>query len=70
MEIMSSIGAWQIILLLLVILIPGLMFLSLFKLSKSALPSDRKIIWTIIILLFPFFGATAYLLVGHNSAVE
>lgn len=47
------------------ILIAFIIF-SLFRLSKSRLESDRKIIWCILILAFPVLGSLAYFIIGNK----
>ncbi|WP_090678895.1 PLDc N-terminal domain-containing protein [Myroides guanonis] len=56
---------WQFFLLFLLILIPY----SLFKLGYSNLDNNQKLIWCLIILLIPFFGGLAYLLVMRNKKI-
>ncbi|WP_410528319.1 PLDc N-terminal domain-containing protein [Sinomicrobium soli] len=46
------------------------MLFGLFKLSKSSVAYNTKITWTIIILLFPVFGAVTYLIAGHKPDVR
>jgi hypothetical protein len=59
---MDSSVYWQIFILLLIVFI----IYTLFKLGKSSLPSDKKLIWCILILVFPIIGSIAYLLVGKK----
>ncbi|WP_300485188.1 PLDc N-terminal domain-containing protein [Flavobacterium sp.] len=57
-----SVFYWQLFLLCLIVFI----IFSLFRLSKSRLESDRKIIWCILILAFPVLGSLAYFIVGNK----
>ncbi|MEO4005763.1 PLDc N-terminal domain-containing protein [Flavobacterium sp. CAU 1735] len=47
-------------------LLAAFIIFSLFRLSKSRLESDRKIIWCILILAFPVLGSLAYFIVGNK----
>ncbi len=47
-------------------LLTAFIIFSLFRLSKSRLESDRKIIWCILIPAFPVLGSLAYFIVGKK----
>ncbi|SEN62131.1 Phospholipase_D-nuclease N-terminal [Flavobacterium sp. CF108] len=53
---------WQIFILLLIVFI----IYTLYKLGKSGLSADKKLIWCVLILIFPLIGSIAYMLTGQK----
>lgn len=56
--------------LALVLAIAALMIVSLLKLGKITLPVQTKIIWALIIVVIPIFGALIFLVVKPGSLVN
>ncbi|AJA68457.1 PLDc_N domain-containing protein [Myroides odoratimimus] len=54
---------WQFFLLSLI----GLIIYSLYKVGRSTLEYNYKVIWCLIIIFAPVLGAIAYLLVGNRD---
>jgi hypothetical protein len=57
---------WQIFILLLIVFI----IYTLYKLSRSGLSADKKLIWCILILIFPLLGSIAYMLAGQKNTLD
>ncbi|MDR0229001.1 MAG: PLD nuclease N-terminal domain-containing protein [Flavobacteriaceae bacterium] len=59
-----SLALWQLFILFIAIVLPTVV---LYKLGKSPLDSNRKLLWCLIVIFIPFFGSLAYLLVGAKT---
>lgn len=69
--LLSMIGPWQIILLLLVglflILFP---ILALIDILRHEFKGNDKIIWVLVVLFFPFFGTILYYFIGTRQKMR
>jgi len=54
-----------VIILLFVLFILLLPLLALISLLRNEFPGNDKLIWVLVILLFPFFGAILYFIIGR-----
>jgi uncharacterized membrane protein YeiB len=65
---MEEIGIMDIVMVIFFIIIPVILFIYAFvDLIKSRFANrHNKLIWAIIILLVPFFGAILYLVIGKR----
>ena len=68
MTYFGAIGPWQIIIITLVLLI-GIVptIIALIDILKSEFKGNNKVIWILIVLLFNFFGAIMYFLIGKQQ---
>lgn len=66
-----AIGAWQLILILITILI-GILptVLALVDIFKSKFYGNNKIIWVLVVLCLNFFGAVLYFLIGREQKLK
>jgi hypothetical protein len=71
MNIILSFGTWQIILilfsLLLFVLLP---IIGLIDVLKNEFTGSNKLIWVLVILLFPFFGVILYFAMGRSQIID
>lgn len=42
--------------------------IAIIDIVKSAVPTGKKILWTILVLAFPFLGMILYFLLGKQKA--
>lgn len=67
---MGILGAGEIILILLfffVVAVPfALMITALVDIMKSSLQSNDKLLWVLIVILVPVFGAIIYFIMGKR----
>ena len=65
------IGAWQLILLLVVLLLGVLpTIIALIDIVKSEFKGNNKIVWLLVVLLTNFFGAILYFLIGREQKIK
>lgn len=65
---LGAIGPWQIITILLILLI-GIVpaIIALIDILKSEFKGNNKLIWVLVVILFNFFGAVLYFLIGKEQ---
>ena len=68
MTYLGVIGPWQIITILLILLI-GIVpaIIALIDILKSEFKGNNKLIWVLVVILFNFFGAVLYFLIGKEQ---
>ena len=67
MELNTGVLAIQILNVALLLAWIGLAILALFRLRKEELADTAQVIWTVIILLIPIFGALAFFIVRSGK---
>jgi hypothetical protein len=68
---LGMIGAWQLILLLVVLLLGVLpTIIALIDIVKSEFKGNNKIVWLLVVLLTNFFGAILYFLIGREQKIK
>ena len=67
---LATIGVWQVILILLVIL--GILptFLALIDILKSEFKGNNKVVWLLVVLFTNFFGAILYFIIGRSQKIK
>ncbi|NRD24908.1 PLDc_N domain-containing protein [Winogradskyella litoriviva] len=67
---LGMIGAWQLILIL-VVLFLGILptIIALVDILKSEFKGNNKIVWILVVLFTNFFGAILYLLIGREQKI-
>ena len=68
---LGGLGGFELLLLLVFFLIPAILWIiALVDVLKSNfIDSTNKLIWVLVIILFPIVGAIIYFLVGRNQKV-
>ncbi|WP_165733356.1 PLD nuclease N-terminal domain-containing protein [Polaribacter sp. 20A6] len=63
------IGAWQLIIIFIVLLgiIPTI--IALVDILKSEFTGNNKIVWVLVVLFANFFGAILYFLIGREQKI-
>ena len=63
------IGAWQLIIIFIVLLgiIPTI--IALVDILKSEFTGNNKIVWVLVVLFANFFGAILYFLIGRKQKI-
>ena len=71
MNYFGAIGPWQIIIILFILLI-GIAptIIALIDILKSNFKGNNKLIWVLVVLLFNFFGAVIYFLIGKEQKIQ
>ena len=71
MNYFGAIGPWQIIIILFILLI-GIVptIVALIDILKSEFKGNNKLIWVLVVLLFNFFGAVIYFLIGKEQKIQ
>jgi hypothetical protein len=65
---LGMIGAWQLILILVVLgILPTI--IALIDILKSEFKGNNKIVWLLVVLLCNFFGAVLYFLIGRSQKI-
>lgn len=63
-------GPWQIFILLLILGLIALPVIALIDVLKSRFRENLQLIWVLVILLLPVFGAILYFAIGRNQKIE
>ncbi|SDH34672.1 PLD nuclease N-terminal domain-containing protein [Winogradskyella thalassocola] len=67
---LGMIGAWQLILILVVLFLGILpMIIALVDILKSEFKGNNKIVWILVVLFANFFGAILYFLIGREQKI-
>lgn len=67
----GMIGAWQLILILLVLFLAILpTIIALVDILKSKFKGNNKIVWILVVLFANFFGAFLYFLIGREQKIK
>lgn len=71
MNIALAIGPWQVILIMITSLILILLpIIALIEVLRNEFIGFNKLIWVLVILLFPLFGAILYFAIGRGQIVD
>lgn len=74
MEILSllgMVGGFQLLIILFVVLIGLLLpLIALIDILRNEFTGSNKIVWVIVVLLFPFLGAILYFLIGSGQKIR
>ncbi|WP_055442118.1 PLD nuclease N-terminal domain-containing protein [Lacinutrix himadriensis] len=66
----GMIGAWQLILILVVLFLAILpTIIALVDILKSEFKGNNKIVWILVVLFANFFGAILYFLIGREQKI-
>ena len=61
------IGAPQIILILIVVLMLGILpLIALIDILRNEFTQNNKLVWTMVVIFFPFIGAILYFIMGSK----
>ncbi|MCL5127558.1 MULTISPECIES: PLD nuclease N-terminal domain-containing protein [unclassified Algibacter] len=67
---LGMIGAWQLILILVVLFLGVLpTIIALVDILKSEFKGNNKIVWILVVLFANFFGAILYFLIGREQKI-
>ncbi|MDX5427367.1 MAG: PLD nuclease N-terminal domain-containing protein [Bacteroidota bacterium] len=70
MELLEMVGPWQLLLIFifisLVLLLP---LIALIDILRNDFENSNKLIWVLIVLLFPFLGAILYFIIGSKQKI-
>tara|TARA_R110002074_G_scaffold381721_1_gene560989 strand:- start:290 stop:514 length:225 start_codon:yes stop_codon:yes gene_type:complete len=68
---LGMIGAWQLILILVVVFL-GILptIIALIDILKSEFNGNNKIVWLLVVLFTNFFGAILYFLIGREQKIK
>ena len=70
LECCSFIGIWQIFIVVLMLLIFLLPLIALIDILRNEFTNSNKLIWVIVVLLFPFFGPILYFIIGTKQKIR
>lgn len=60
---------WQIILIALLLCISVLPIIALVDIVNNNFKGDNKVIWILVVLFLPFFGAISYFIIGKKQKI-
>ncbi len=64
---LGMIGPWQIALVVFFFIIP---LIALIDILRNEFTGNNKIIWVLVILFIPIFGALLYLIIGRKQRIS
>ena len=64
---LTTIGPWQIVLILVLLLLLITPIIALVDILKSEFNGNNKLVWTVVVLLGSFVGALLYYLIGRKQ---
>jgi len=67
MTFLAFIGAWQILLVLFVLILP---LMALISALKNQFDGNDKIIWVLLIIILPILGALLYFMIGRGKRIN
>ena len=70
MNYFLMIGAWQLILILVIIFL-GILptIIALVDILRSEFKGNNKVVWVLVVLFTNFFGAILYFLIGREQKI-
>lgn len=69
MELLGIFGPWQAVVILFVILSMLLPLIALIDILRNEFTGSNKIIWVLVVLLFPILGPILYFIIGPGQKV-
>jgi hypothetical protein len=70
MQVSGIVGPWQIIIILFIIFIFVLHIIAFVDILKNEFTESNKIVWIIIVFIFPIIGTILYYFIGTKQKVE
>lgn len=71
MELITALSAIGIILMLLIFALAFLLpLLALLDILKNEFTNSNKLIWVLVVLLFPFIGPILYFIIGSKQKIK
>ena len=71
MNIFLAIGPWQVLLIMITSIILILLpIIALIEILRNEFTGSNKLIWVLVILLFPPFGVILYFLIGRSQIID
>lgn len=71
---LSMIGAWQLVIILLLLVLPlFLLFpiLAIVSVVRNEFPNNNdKLVWILLIIFLPFLGSLLYFLIGRPKRIQ
>jgi len=67
---LGIIGIWQIVIVLMILLILLLPLIALIDILRNEFTGSNKIIWVIVVIVFPIFGTLLYFLIGRQQKIS
>jgi hypothetical protein len=70
MIILGTIGPWQTTVIFLVLISLLLPLIALIDILRNEFTGSNKLIWVLVVLLFPFLGPILYFIIGTNQKIK
>ncbi|MEM0519620.1 MULTISPECIES: PLD nuclease N-terminal domain-containing protein [Aequorivita] len=70
MIFLSTIGVWQIVLIIVILIITVLPILALINILQNEFTSQNKLIWVLVVLFLPLFGSVLYFALGNEHKLK
>ena len=71
MNFFLAIGPWQVLLIMITSIILILLpIIALIEILRNEFTGSNKLIWVLVILLFPPFGVILYFLIGRSQIID
>jgi hypothetical protein len=67
---LGAIGPWQMMVIFLVLISLLLPLIALIDILRNEFTGSNKLIWVLVVLLFPFLGPILYFIIGMNQKIK
>jgi len=70
MVVLEIVGLWQIIIIFFGLISLLLPLIALIDILRNEFTGSNKLIWVLVVLLFPFLGPILYFIIGINQKIK
>ena len=70
MELLGIIGPWQLMIVFVVLISLLLPLIALIDILRNEYTGSNKLIWVLVVLLFPFLGPILYFIIGTQQKIK
>ena len=70
MELLGIIGPWQILIVFVALISLLLPLIALIDILRNEYTGSNKLIWVLVVLLFPFLGPVLYFIMGTQQKIK
>ncbi|WP_338149256.1 PLD nuclease N-terminal domain-containing protein [Aequorivita vitellina] len=67
---LASIGVWQIILIVMILIVSILPIVALIDIIQNEFTGSNKLIWVLVVLFLPMFGSIMYFFMGKDQRLK
>lgn len=71
MTLIGMFSLWELLMILIIIFFISLLpLIAIINVLRNDFQGNDKIVWILVILFLPFFGAILYFLIGKNRRIK